>query len=499
MELTRRNALQLAGLGALAVGGMALPLSNAVVAKSASLIYERLLPRPYRRPFMLPPTLNPAVTGEDQFGRYATYVINQKPATLQVLPSGQLVQGFGYDGMIPGPTVHVERGTRVVAKVRNRLPEVHPMFGHRFATSTHLHGNPSLPEYDGYASDLTLPGSSKVYQWPTEYTSARTMWYHDHAVHHTAEHAYTGLAGQFHVHDDVERALLPTGGAFDIPLTVTDVMFAADGSLGYDDRDHSGLWGDVILVNGVPWPVMPVQRRVYRFRMLNASISRSYRPTLFPGGTVHMVATDSGLMPRSREVSQWRHGSAERYEFLIDFSQYAAGTRVELRNLSNDNNRDFDNTDKIMAFDVTDDPVDTSDPTWNVIPDTLSTHEVMTFTRDMAKRRRRMEFKKTGLNGSSAPWTPLTMPQLNALREQLAAWRQTHPHLSIALLPSCSCGRTSVVVGAGGGVRTCSFSYHDVGSVRDTPLLDIWSRLGADLPESGNVGYCSGRHPAGRP
>ena len=52
------------------------------------------------------------------------------------------------------------------------------------------------------------------------------------------------------------------------------------------------------------------------------------------------------------------------------------GTRVELRNLSNDNNRDFDNTDKIMAFDVTDEPVDTSDHTWNHIPDTLVDSEV---------------------------------------------------------------------------------------------------------------------------
>ena len=150
----------------------------------------------------------------------------------------------------------------------------------------------------------------------------------------------------------------------------------------------------MILVNGVPWPVMQVQRRVYRFRMLNASISRSYRPTLFPGGSVHMVGTDGGMMPRSREVSWWRHGSAERYEFLVDFSQYAPGTRVELRNLSNENNRDFDNTDKIMAFDVIDEPVDTSDHTWNYIPDAMVVNEAMSLTRDMAKRTRVMEFKK---------------------------------------------------------------------------------------------------------
>ena len=175
MEISRRNVLQLGGLGALAVGGLSLPLSNAVVAKSASLLDDDLLPLPYRRPFAFPPVLAPSETGEDEFGRYATYIINEQPATAQVLPSGQMLFGFGYDGSIPGPTIHAERGVRVVAKVRNRLPAVHPLFGHSFATSTHLHGNPSLPEYDGYASDVTLPGSSKVYQWPTVGTSSRTL------------------------------------------------------------------------------------------------------------------------------------------------------------------------------------------------------------------------------------------------------------------------------------------------------------------------------------
>jgi FtsP/CotA-like multicopper oxidase with cupredoxin domain len=396
MEMSRRNILQLGGLSVLAVGGLTVPLSAAIAAKSASELDEDLLPQPYRRAFEVPPVLAPAETGEDEFGRYATYVINERPATAQVLPSGRLLHGFGYRGSIPGPTIHVERGTRAVAKVRNRLPEIHPVFGHRFVTSTHLHGNPSLPEYDGYASDVTPPGSSKVYQWPTELTVARTLWYHDHAVHDTAENVYSGLAGQFHVHGPVERALLPTQSPFDLPLTVSDVMFAEDGGLGFDDRSESGLWGDVVLVNAVPWPVLPVQRRVYRFRMLNASVSRSYQPTLFPGGSVHMVATDGGLMPRSREVTAWRHGSAERYEFLIDFRQYPAGQRVELRNLSNDNNRDFEHTDKIMAFDVTDEPVDTSDPTWNFIPDLLADSEVMDLTPDMAVRRRVLEFERGG-------------------------------------------------------------------------------------------------------
>ena len=42
-----------------------------------------------------------------------------------------------------------------------------------------------------------------------------------------------------------------------------------------------------------------------------------------------------------------------------------------LQNLSNKNNRDFDNTDKVMAFDVTDAPVAKRDATWSRLPNAL--------------------------------------------------------------------------------------------------------------------------------
>ena len=82
-------------------------------------------------------------------------------------------------------------------------------------------------------------------------------------------------------------------------------------------------------------------------------------------------------MPKSQTVSEFRHGGAERYEVLIDFSKFRPGTRIVLNNLSNDNNRDFLNTDKVMAFDVVDDPFDKSDPTWNRIPERLADSHVM--------------------------------------------------------------------------------------------------------------------------
>ena len=391
MRLSRRDAMKLGGLGALGAAGLAVPLGGGVLAKSASRLDRRLMPRPYGAAFVTPPVLRPYSTGVDALGPFARYDIRQMAGTGRFLPS-LTSPVWGYMGLAPGPTIKVAQGTRIEATMRNRLPARHPQFGHEFLTTTHLHGSASLPQYDGYASDLTPPGFAKTYKWPN-IQRARTLWYHDHARHETALNVYTGFAAQYHVTDPVEQALLPQG-RFDVPITITDAIFAANGSLLYDDRDTSGLYGDVVLVNGKPWPVLKVQRRVYRFRVLNASVSRSYRPTLSPPGAVHVVATDGGLMPVSQQVTEWRHAPAERYEVLIDFRQYPVGQRVQLRNLSNDNNRDFDHTDKIMAFDVVGTTVDTRDPTWNRIPATLDGSETMNLLPSQAIRRREMRMKK---------------------------------------------------------------------------------------------------------
>ena len=42
------------------------------------------------------------------------------------------------------------------------------------------------------------------------------------------------MAGQYLISDPVEKGLLPQG-QFDVPLTISDAMFAANGALGFDD------------------------------------------------------------------------------------------------------------------------------------------------------------------------------------------------------------------------------------------------------------------------
>ena len=393
MDLTRRDALKLGALGVVGTAGTAqLPWGGLVSAKSASNLAGRDMPRPFRTQFVRPPVLRPDRSSRDQDGVWTDhFTLTETARRARILPTMSTLV-YAYNGTSPGPTIKVRRGRRAVVKVRNQLPDRHPIMGHESTTSVHLHGSASLPQFDGYASDITGPGWFKDYRYPN-FQPARTLWYHDHGVHHTAQNAYAGLYAQYHMHDRAEQELLPQG-EFDVPLIIGDAAFTARGQLTLGD-DESGLWGDVILVNGRPWPVMKVKRRIYRFRFLVASISRSYRFQLGNGDPVTVVATDGGLMPRAQQVSQWRHSSAERYEVLIDFRKYRPGQRVVLRNLSNQNNRDFDNTDQVMAFDVTDAPFSKRDHTWNQLPDTLVNSHVMGLREADATRTRQLRVERT--------------------------------------------------------------------------------------------------------
>ena len=398
---SRREVLQLGAFGALGVIGMSGeddPVSTTPLLTKSQLAPANM-PVPYAGVFRRPPELVPYQTGFDDGDPsrpFARYALTQKLGQAQFVP-GLATTVAGYNGIFPGPTIRLNQGTRSEVRIRNALPANGLLHPSAFRTVSHLHGSASLPQYDGYANDFTAVGKVKNYQYPN-WQPARTLWYHDHNMHLTAQNVYSGLAGIYPLHDPFELAQLPQG-EFDVPLMISDVMFKADGSLGYNDNERKGLWGDIIMVNGVPWPKMKVKPRIYRFRVLIASISRSYRPTLSTGDPIYIVATDGGMTPIVQAVKSWRQGTAERYEILIDFRKYRPGQSVELRNLSNKNNVDFANTGKIMKFTVVADSGSNAGSI-SAIPTSLddggATHPdlgglaTMSLTPDMAKVKRKM-------------------------------------------------------------------------------------------------------------
>jgi bilirubin oxidase len=163
--------------------------------------------------------------------------------------------------------------------------------------------------------------------------------------------------------DPAEDALgLPSGyGQFDIPLVFSSKYYNSDGTLKSSLGEEESLWGDVNHVNGIPWPTMNVQPRKYRFRLLNAAVSRNF-DLFFVKSTAtttrlpfKVIASDAGLLQNAIQVDHVRNAVAERWEIVFDFSTYA-GQTILLRNDQQSNgigvDEEYTNTDKVMQFKV---------------------------------------------------------------------------------------------------------------------------------------------------
>jgi len=88
-------------------------------------------------------------------------------------------------------------------------------------------------------------------------------------------------------------------------------------------------------VNLVYKPYFEVERRKYRFRILNGSVSRFFKIALSDGSPMIQIANDGNLMPKPVTLTQLdEQGIAERYDIVIDFSRYSVGSKVWMVNLA---------------------------------------------------------------------------------------------------------------------------------------------------------------------
>jgi spore coat protein A, manganese oxidase len=286
----------------------------------------RPLPKPFTVPLPIPSVARPVRTeGGTDF-----YTVTQRAADVEILP-GVRTRIWGYDGTFPGPTFHMRHGRRAVVEVRNSLT---------VPTSLHLHGGVTPPDSDGYPTDLVKPSGTKEYTYPMRQRAA-TLWYHDHRMDYTAPQVWRGLAGMCLVSDADEENLPLPRGSYDVPLLLCDRAFDEDGSFLYPAMEPgpgvhkeygNGVLGDVILVNGAPWPVMDVDATRYRLRIVNGSNARRYDLALDPGGSLVQIGSDAGLLDRPRTHESLVVTPGERFDVVVDFSAYPVGTEVTLTN-----------------------------------------------------------------------------------------------------------------------------------------------------------------------
>ncbi|MEV5395159.1 multicopper oxidase family protein [Streptomyces cellulosae] len=337
------------------------------------------LPPAFRTPLPVPRVLEPVSTS----GTTDTYDLTQRHTELEILP-GLRTRAWTYGGTFPGPTIVSRSGRRTVVRHRNELDR---------PAVVHLHGGHTPAAGDGYPTSLILPADgsydarrlhqdmsggshgmtadhgamdlsegTRAYTYPFDQRAA-TLWYHDHRMGYTGAAVWMGLAGFHLVHDDEEERLPLPRGDRDIPLMITDRSFAEDGSFQYpwldsglhtpgvQDAYMNGVLGDVVLVNGAPWPVLETERLRYRLRFLNGSNARPYRLELDPqpegGGGFVQIGGDGGLLDAPRRHDALEIAPAERLDVVVDFSRYRPGTRVRLLNRFGEGP-----TGQVMCFDV---------------------------------------------------------------------------------------------------------------------------------------------------
>ncbi|MDP3984197.1 MAG: multicopper oxidase domain-containing protein, partial [Acidimicrobiia bacterium] len=256
---------------------------------------------------------------------------------------------WGYGGSYPGPTIVAGvdqpvtvnwindlRDSTGALRTEHYLPVDLCMHGPDSAgaaplTVTHLHGAHVGQDSDGYPEDTILPGQQQTFYYPNHQLPA-TLWYHDHALGITRLNVMMGLAGFYILTDAVEPTLGLPSGEFDIGLAIQDRTFNADGTFKYPAVWQDHFFGDKILVNGKVWPYLNVKQGKYRFRMLGGSNSRAYTLSLSTGDPFWAIGSEGGLFTTPVMVDSVTITGGERIEVIMDFSIYAPGTEIILKN-----------------------------------------------------------------------------------------------------------------------------------------------------------------------
>ncbi|MGC9668382.1 multicopper oxidase family protein [Planosporangium sp. 12N6] len=271
---------------------------------------------------------------------------------------------------------------------------------------THLHGAHTSDDSDGYPEAWYLPKATNIpagyatvgsyyerfrdqfaarhgaqwepgtatFQYPN-HQQATALWFHDHTLGMTRANIYAGPAGFYLLRggsSDLPPGVLPgpapalgdpPGTRYhEIPLLIQDRSFNTDGSMFYPNNrvapngspvpviPHSdvppmwnpGFFGRTMTVNGRTWPVLAVEPRRYRLRLLNACDSRFLllKIAATPDETrparaalpIWQIGGDGGFLPAPVRLERLVLAPAERADIIVDFTGLSERTALYLIN-----------------------------------------------------------------------------------------------------------------------------------------------------------------------
>ncbi len=201
---------------------------------------------------------------------------------------GKLVDAMAYNGMVPGPAIHVREGDRVRLHVINNL---------RQSTAVHCHGLELPNDQDGVpfiTQPPIKPGESFDYNFTVP--NAGSHMYHSH--HNSAEQVSKGLLGAFVVEPRVPN---PAHRA-----DVDALMILNDGVHGYT-------------LNGKSFPAtQPIVAKLgqtVRIRFMNEGMM--IHPMHLHGMHMTVIAKDGWDQPAPWKCDTLNIAPGERWDVLV--------------------------------------------------------------------------------------------------------------------------------------------------------------------------------------
>eukprot|EP00475_Leptophrys_vorax_P044331 TRINITY_DN8849_c0_g1_i3.p1 TRINITY_DN8849_c0_g1~~TRINITY_DN8849_c0_g1_i3.p1 ORF type:complete len:569 (-),score=-8.93 TRINITY_DN8849_c0_g1_i3:296-1786(-) len=238
----------------------------------------------------------------------------------------------------------------------------------------HVHGAQVASRYDGHPDAWWTPRGEYGPAYETneaDYPNVQpssTLWYHDHTVGMTRLNMLAGLLGVYVLKDPEVEAKFQLPGEddprFDVPLVIADHAFMKNGDIFMSSQGVTAVhpqwipeyFGNFMTVNGKVTPYLNVERRKYRFRLVNAANARflelNLRATppvarsdsLSPKEVLQasnntsypffftQVANDGGYLNKPLLMRRLTIAPGERACIVIDFSELPIGATVRMKN-----------------------------------------------------------------------------------------------------------------------------------------------------------------------
>jgi len=245
-----------------------------------------------------------------------TYELRIRPVRKKI--GNATVRMLGYNGMIPGPLLVVDRGSQVTVTVSNEAD---------LETTVHWHGLRLKNAFDGvpnYTQDPIPVGGQ--YSYRLDFPDEGIFWYHPHLREDYSQEL--GLYGNILVVPSDADYWSPVDR--EVVITLDDLLLE-NGKIAPFSRRHTnraamGRYGNVFLVDGrTDWSLQTRQGEVVRFFLTNTANSRTFNLSM-SGAVMKLVGGDSGRVEEEELVDEVLLSPSERAVIDVLFNQ--AGTVV---------------------------------------------------------------------------------------------------------------------------------------------------------------------------